>query len=405
MVPEVLPAARMRPLFIENALRDNGGLRVSCDIAVRWWRAGVPSRMFVMENPTDNGPQYSPPDDLPVRLSTPQPRRIRRAFPFMFIGLFSEALRSDVIISGSEVGYGLILGWMVARLLGRPFVVLVQSELGQAIEAWSPARLRGLLRWVHRRVDLAECVSAGLRDSVRRNGLREDRISSFLVGIDTEDVVRRGAPPPMEQSLLASPMIAGTRLEPGRTDPSEPPARLLAVAAGRLSTQKGFDVLLRAHAKALADGADHRLMIIGEGDQRPALEAIIEEEGLGDSVLLAGYVRDPQPLLARADLFVLSSRYEGNGGLVLMEALAHGLPVIATDCPSGPRTVLEDGALGDLVPKDDPDALANALVHFVKEPSRLRELAKGGPRRAQSFEASAAAEKLLDEVRDLVTSS
>lgn len=389
----------MRALFVEGALRDNGGLRVTCDLADRWAAEGVSARLLVLERPVGEGPVYTPPADLDVRFASDKVRRTRNALPFMTLGMLRETAAADVVISGSEVGFGLLLGWFAARLLRRPFVVLVQSDLGKAIDAWSPARLRGALRQVHRRVDLAACVSPGLRPSVLENGLPESRITTIPVGIDVQKVIDRGRPEPTGDAVLASPVLAGTRLAPG---PDGGPAVPLVVAAGRLSSQKGFDILLRAHARARSNGADHRLLIIGAGDERSRLEAIIAEENLCDTVLLAGYLPEPQPFIARADLFVLSSRYEGNGGLVLMEAMAQGLPVIATDCPSGPRYLLQNGALGDLVPTEDPEALAEAILAFVKDPDPLRQAAQGGPGRVRSFESSVAASELRLQVEELL---
>jgi len=136
----------------------------------------------------------------------------------------------------------------------------------------------------------------------------------------------------------------------------EPPVIL---AIGRLTAQKGLDVLIQAFSRVRA-ARRARLLILGEGEERPALEAMVRQFGLGDDVSLPGFEPNPYPYMARAALFVLSSRWEGLPG-VLIEALFCGAPVISTDCPYGPREILADGRYGVLVPVGDVHALAEAM--------------------------------------------
>jgi glycosyltransferase involved in cell wall biosynthesis len=173
------------------------------------------------------------------------------------------------------------------------------------------------------------------------------------------------------------------------------------VGVGRLAPVKGFDLLIRAHATARAAGADHILRLIGEGPHRAELEALVRELGVQDSVDFTGFQANPLPDLAAADLFVLSSRFEGSGGLVLLEALALGVPIVAVDCPSGPRRLLSDGRYGRLVPSEDVDALAAALVEYVKDPEPLRTLAAQGPQRAADFDPATTARELYALLLDL----
>lgn len=132
------------------------------------------------------------------------------------------------------------------------------------------------------------------------------------------------------------------------------------VAAGSLKPQKDMDTLLKALARLRQDRPDARLLVLGDGPERARLEALIAELDLGDAVTLAGFQADPHGWMARADLFVLSSRYEGFAN-VLVEALALGLPVVSTDCPSGPAEILEEGRHGRLTPPGDAEALALAI--------------------------------------------
>jgi glycosyltransferase involved in cell wall biosynthesis len=137
------------------------------------------------------------------------------------------------------------------------------------------------------------------------------------------------------------------------------------VAAGRLTPQKDFATLLRAFA--LLPDAGAKLVIYGEGPLRSELESLVAGLGLSGRVSLPGFVGDLPAEIAASDLFVLSSRWEGLPG-VLLEALAVGTPVVATDCPTGPDEILEGGRWGALVPVGDPPALAKAMAKTLSLP-------------------------------------
>lgn len=139
--------------------------------------------------------------------------------------------------------------------------------------------------------------------------------------------------------------------------------RILTV--GNLKQVKNHALLLRAFADMAAPEA--RLMILGQGECLASLRALADDLGLHDRVLLPGF-HDPAPFYATADLFALSSDSEGFGN-VLVEAMAHGLPVVSTDCPSGPREILGDGRWGRLVPTGDAPALARAMEEALASPA------------------------------------
>jgi glycosyltransferase involved in cell wall biosynthesis len=147
---------------------------------------------------------------------------------------------------------------------------------------------------------------------------------------------------------------------------------------------------LRAFA-ALDPQRELRLLIIGDGPERPALEGLAHALGIAERVAFPGFQQNPFAYMARARLFVLSSAWEGLPG-VLIQAMACGTPVVSTDCPSGPREVLEDGRYGPLVPVGAVEALAAAITRTLDDPlpSHLLEA------RAAEFALAPVTDRYLD---------
>ena len=167
----------------------------------------------------------------------------------------------------------------------------------------------------------------------------------------------------------------------------------VVLAAGSLEGVKDYPTLIRAFAR-LAARRPCRLIILGEGSKRTEIEGLVGESGLTDRVSLPGWVENPFAFMARASLFVLSSRWEGLP-TVLVEALACGCPCVSTDCPSGPAEILLNGDLGPLVPVGDDAALAEAMERVLDRPPDKRVLRQ----RAMDFSAEgsvAAYEQLIE---------
>lgn len=170
----------------------------------------------------------------------------------------------------------------------------------------------------------------------------------------------------------------------------------VVVAAGRLQPEKGYGDLLDAFAIVRAR-REAELWILGEGPERAAIEARIVRLGLERSVRLLGFRHNPEAFMRRATVFALSSLFEGFGN-VIVEALAVGTPVVATDCPYGPGEILQHERSGLLVPTRSPEALAEALDRVLADPGLRERLSQAGKARAQDFTAEAIAAQYASEL-------
>jgi len=179
-----------------------------------------------------------------------------------------------------------------------------------------------------------------------------------------------------------------------------PPVPGVVGALGRLEWEKGFDVLLEAMTSL---PADVRLLLGGEGQQRAALAAQVERLGLQSRVRLTGFVSDVPAFLGQTGIFVLPSRSEGLG-LVLLEAMAAGRPVVATRVGGIPEVVV-DGETGLLVPPDDPSALAAAVLRLLRDPDLALRMGEAGRRRVEAlFSARKMAEETAALYEELMAS-
>lgn len=213
-------------------------------------------------------------------------------------------------------------------------------------------------------------VSSGVADDLAKlAGIRRESISVIY-----NPLLRR---PLAEAGIAAAEEIWGGWRGP----------RIITV--GQLKAQKNHALLIRAFEKLLRK-QDARLLILGEGALFAATRERARSQGVADRVIMPGAVLDPMPYYASADLFVLSSDFEGFGN-VIVEALACGLPVVSTDCQSGPSEILENGRYGRLVPVGDDDALAEAMSEALLA-EHDREALK---RRAEDFTPERLAEQYL----------
>lgn len=221
-------------------------------------------------------------------------------------------------------------------------------------------------------------------------GARRDLCDNFRVPLERISVMRSNAVlDPSTEARLAAAATNSRPRQPG-----------LVVSVGRLSSEKDQMTLVEAMARpALAHfGTDRpvRLVLVGDGPMRDALAARAAELGLGDRIALPGHTEDPFAPLLEAEVAVCSSRFEGFGN-ALIEAMACGTPVVSTDCPWGPREILQDGRWGELVPVGDADAMAEAIARQLKA-SPDRDALRA---RAAGFTSARAADAFLEILQQL----
>jgi glycosyltransferase involved in cell wall biosynthesis len=252
--------------------------------------------------------------------------------------------RPDILMATEH--YSGLLALYALRLARTPTRCIIRQDNTWGMDS---LRLKGrhrlLIPWMLRRLfRYAEiiAVSQGVADDFAKHfpHLRNNISTIYNPVISDALIARRDQPSDHPWLKAGSPPVL--------------------VAVGRLQPAKGFDVLIDAFARVV-EATPARLLILGEGPDRGALEARIAAHNLQGTCELAGYQPNPYPYMARCSAFVLSSRFEGLP-TVLIEALAVGARVIATDCPSGPREILAGGKYGELVPVNDPEAMANAII-------------------------------------------
>ena len=266
---------------------------------------------------------------------------------------------------------------LVARRWARSAACTIQGvHLTQKRVAYKKT-VSGAIRWryerllariAYQRVDSVVAVSAGIRDELREQfGISAGRIR-----------------------LIHNPVVRDSDIASGVQARTSAAGRVRLCSVGRLSYQKGLDVLIRALRQV--DG-QWELEIHGNGAERDRLSELVNSCGLAERVHLRGHTDDPLHAIDAADWFVMPSRFEGFG-VVLVEALARGVPAIASDCPHGPREILNDGEFGVLVCPDDVDALSTALQraidgHYHFDSGKLA-------RRASNYSVSRSAARWLE---------
>ena len=265
-----------------------------------------------------------------------------------------------------------VVGYLAAKLAGVPVMTTAHGWIGNRPK---DRFLSALDRQVLRAFDRVIAVSTPIRDALSGVGVRQDRLRLLHNAIVVERYRRTGQSDFLER-LIGKPL-----------------GRPVITAIGRLSREKGHADLVEALQKLLARDLPFTALLVGDGPERDVLEARVDAAGLSDRVHLPGYVTNTAEILESSDLLVLPSHTEGLPNVAL-EALVMEVPVVATSVGGTPEVIV-DGTTGRLVPPRSPEALADALAAFIRDPAPLRAMARDGRVRVQSeFDFTARTRKL-----------
>lgn len=331
-------------LFIAD-LGGGGAERVFVNLAKAFSERGYPVDIVVG---TLRGAAYL--DDLPpqVRLVDLEISRMALGGPKL-IKYFRRERPAVMLSTGDHSNCLVVLARRFARVDTR--VVVRESNMIAhdllTIKWFKRHVMACFIRYIYPRSDRVIAVSRGVARELNQSfGVPEKKLFVIYSPIVSDGLMSKAAAP----------------LDHDWFKEGEPP---VVLTVGRLTAQKSQETLIRAFAR-VREKINARLLILGEGEKRIELEALISRLGLAADVSLPGFKENPFAYMARAWLFVLPSAWEGLPG-VLIQALGCGCPVVSTDCPSGPREILQDGRLGRLVPVGDDTAMAEAILESLQE--------------------------------------
>ncbi len=339
-------AAKKLALFMPS-FRGGGAERVMVILARGFAARGIHVDLVVAQN---EGPNVPPAMDG-IRIVDLKAGRV-----LMALGGLVRYLRRaapDVMLSALPHA-NVVAVWARSLAMAKTRIVLSEHTIASLSAANAVQRRARLLpifmRRAYRKADAIVAVSEGVADDL-----------ALLIGIDRSRITRIYNP--VVTPRLAE--LADKALNHPWFAPAQPP---VVMAAGRLTAAKDFATLVRAFA-LVRERRPARLVILGEGSERGNLQALARDLGVEADFALLGFVDNPFQYMRRAAVFVLSSRWEGFGN-VLVEAMACGTAVVGTDCPHGPREILEGGRHGTLIAAGDPALLAHAIEAEFDRPAR-----------------------------------
>lgn len=354
---------RKRVLFVIPSLEGAGAQRVVAMLLEHLDRERFQPLLTLFEDRCD----YPVPEDVPVTCLN---KKSRYSLPRLIWRLARtyKKERPDVVLS--FMNYTNLISILARKFSGnKPKLFLserIHASIGLKSDPDPLSRIKVLATpWLYPHCDGIICVSRGVGDDlVTSFGVPREKIEVIHNPVDIDRILT------LAQENIDHPWFA-------RKD------RPIIIAMGRLTGQKGYPYLLRAFTKVRLN-FPCRVVILGEGEQRGALKALAKELGIVEEVAFLGFQKNPYRYLAQADLFVLSSLFEGFPNTVT-EAMACGTPVVATRCPSGPEEIITDGVNGLLVPVADEEALAEAMLRLLHDSEFSTKLAKEGRRRVDDF--------------------
>ncbi|MDB5842148.1 MAG: Alpha,4-N-acetylgalactosamine transferase PglH [Herminiimonas sp.] len=392
---------KIRVLFHLTHLRRGGGIESSLMSWLRILDRNLFSVGLSIAYPTDDIAtvfRARIPDDVPIHILGPEPwlsycRNLKKAGRLGWPGLIYEELllpqvRKRVFrnrINSIAAEYDLVIDYdlSLARFasgFGKPLIGVSHFSLTQKLSLQSKGRRYRATAKHYRRYDAMVAICDAMRQEARAFFPSfAQRFTTLYPGFDLNEARRRADEP--ADGIPEHPYIVSvTRLEETQKDVT--------------TLIKAFALLVRQHAIA------ESLLIVGEGRDRAALENLSEQLGVRDRVRFAGFTANPLPFMKHARMMVLSSRLEGLP-TVLIEGLLLGQVLVSSDCPTGPKEILDNGAAGLLVPMGDPAALAAAMLRGLTDDALRAGLHRAALGHAESFSVDAFRSRFMQLVRQV----
>lgn len=356
-------------LIATNALSGGGAQRSNLQIACGLSRSGFSTSVLTVRPRADQHvDEFDPSINLHDLDEANWPRWTRAPKVLCSVLRVVRAEKVDLVITGSFGLNQVLLAARAFRVLRRPLIVVEHlgiefrlAVLSRSAPFTVPIFCR-ILSWLYRHSEKVVAVSNGVANEFRDAlELPSNTVMTIYNGVDGDAIRSKTSQRP--ESRFAEVFDALPRP--------------ITIAVGRLEPQKAHEDLVAAFA-LLSVELRGSLIILGEGSRREMLSSLATELGLDSALHLPGHMENPWWFMARSDVFALSSHYEGFG-LVLIEALACEVPVVSTDCPSGPREILENVASAQLVPVGDPAALSSALAAILESRTDAPPVAMRSP--------------------------
>ena len=324
--------------FFISSLSGGGAENVFVVVANEFAKRGFAVDFLIIRSKEENIGKL----DERIRLINFRKKRLWNALPSLTYYLIKN--KPKVLFGGM---YDASLISLMAKLLSFSSVKVIPTIHNTIFEYLSAPRLKNrisksMIQLLFPLAPTIICVSKGVAQNLERGMWWKAAIRVIYNPIDNIEIIRLSKVP------LDTPLMPKT-----------------IVAVGRLVAQKNFELLIKAFNQ-VCKRVESKLVILGEGNLRGELEMLIEDLNLEKDVSLLGFKENPYPYIASAEMLVLSSHVEGFGN-VLVEALVLGKKIVATDCPSGPAEILENGQWGLLVEVNNEKALADAIIKAFEQ--------------------------------------
>ena len=353
---------KVRVLFVMSDLGGGGAERSLLELLGRLDRSRIQPCLFLLKRQGVHLERV--PADVECSWGCESGDRLRYRIPSILRHALIQGAPADVIVGAMETG-ATYVAWLAAAVLLKPLVGWVRTDLHEYLLPQSVWH-RWAAKQIYPRCDAVVVPSHGSERSLQRvAALSRASLHILPNPVDPEEV----------RKMASQPMIPAMR---------ELPARPFVLGVGRLNaTQKGFDLLIRAHAEVRRRGFDHNLVILGEGEDRELLQQMARSLGVAESVFLPGFQQNPFPFFRAAAALAAPARLDGFGR-VYLEAMALGLPVIGSTA-SGPMEILDSGKYGIVVPSEDVGALSDAMCALLGDAGAHERYSQLALARANAF--------------------